>query len=102
MEIFRNHTGVMIDVARLSWSLFRSIFGNYLYQKAERRFGPDKFKALTQKALDKALQKEDNRIVWNEILSKSKESQEKTKALVSSEFLTSFSLFEVSFSYDLA
>jgi hypothetical protein len=64
MEIFRNHTGIMIDVAGLSWSLFSSLFGNYLYQEAERRFGPDKFKALTQKALDKALQKEDNRIVW--------------------------------------
>jgi tetratricopeptide (TPR) repeat protein len=70
MEIFRNHTGIMIDMARLSWSLFRSIFGNYLYQKAEKRFGPDKFKVLTQKALDKALQKEDNRIVWNELAEK--------------------------------
>jgi tetratricopeptide (TPR) repeat protein len=58
----------MIDVAGLSWFLFNSLFGGYLYQEAERRFGPDKFKVLTQKALDKALQKEDNRIVWNELM----------------------------------
>ncbi|MGD2251107.1 MAG: tetratricopeptide repeat protein [Candidatus Methanofastidiosia archaeon] len=56
---------VLVGLA--TW-LGNTLFGGYAYDKAKNMFGKDTFEELTQKALDKIIKKEENLIIWNEIM----------------------------------
>jgi tetratricopeptide (TPR) repeat protein len=56
---------VLVGLA--TW-LGNTLFGGLAYDKAKNIFGKDTFEELTQKALDKIIKKEENLIIWNEIM----------------------------------
>jgi tetratricopeptide (TPR) repeat protein len=54
----------------LSKWLTSSLFGGYIYQKAEEKFGKDTFTGIVKKALHEVLKKDNNLIIWNKIMEK--------------------------------